>query len=102
MAYYSKEITRIESQYRVFNHLHYSSKCIICNDNFKSASIKTLYCWQRCKNDAYIEKRKKLFKNDLNKECIICNDNFKAKRKDSKFCSNKCRQKKYRYNSKLI
>jgi len=99
---YSKENTRIENYYRVNKGLHYSSKCTICNDDFKSASIKTIYCSQRCKNDAYIERRKKRKQNELNKKCIICNNDFKAIRKDTKFCSNKCRQKKYRYISKFI
>lgn len=93
---YTKSGSRIEDNYRMYSGLNYKGKCEYCGDIFRSRYPLSKYCSQRCKNDAYMERRKKKHDEKLKKVCPICNTAFTSKRKDALYCSNACKQKAYR------
>jgi len=97
---YSKENTRIETNYKVFTGLTNSGKCFVCGDAFKSRSILAKYCSQRCKNDIQIKKRLEIVlkKRIAATTCVICKTSIEqnSHTKIRKYCSNKCKQKNYR------
>lgn len=96
MYFYSKELSRIEDNNKMYSHLGYEGICAFCGDPFKSSSSKAKYCSQRCKNDAYIKRRKKRKSLEKQKVCVICGRQFTAKKKDAVYCSDACKQKAYR------
>jgi endogenous inhibitor of DNA gyrase (YacG/DUF329 family) len=100
MYRYSKESTRIEKEYRVYNNLTNNGKCIFCGDEFKSRSILAKYCSQRCKNDRQIKSKAEIVlkKRIASTNCIICKEPIEQNpiKKIRKYCSNKCKQKNYR------
>lgn len=100
---YNKENTRIELNYRVYKGLTNTGNCIVCNDTFKSRSVMSLYCSQRCKNDKYIERRQKIALNKRKSanKCKQCDTAITQNEatKLIKYCSNKCKQKAYRKTS---
>lgn len=97
---YSKESTRIEKDYRLFNDLCNTGICAYCGDEFKSRSPKALYCSQRCKNDTAIRRKAKRVQARRLKAvgCIVCNAPLEqpATSKIRKYCSAKCKQRGYR------
>ncbi|WP_214035319.1 hypothetical protein [Methanospirillum sp.] len=74
----------------------YYPQCKQCGDYFSASSPFALYCSQRCRNDAFIERRREKHSRSLKKVCLYCRSEFKADRIDKKYCSNGCRQKAYR------
>ena len=54
------------------------------------------YCSERCRNDAYIERRRARRAAAREKTCEVCGESFTAKRKDAKTCSAACKQRAYR------
>lgn len=96
MFQYSKESSRIEDDYRMYSHLGHKGICAFCGDSFKSSSIKAKYCSARCRNDAYMQRRKERKLSEREKVCAICKKPFTAKKKDGKYCSAACKQKAYR------
>ena len=97
---YSKENTRIENNPVIYTGFRYSGNCIVCDDEYKSRSIKSKYCSTRCKNDAAIKRRKEKIKRNktIANKCIVCETKISqnSKTKIIKYCSNKCKQKNYR------
>ncbi len=93
---YSKEESRIENNYRMYTGLTCNGVCEYCGDSFKSRSPLAKYCSDRCRNDAYLKRRK--IRKELQKQkiCGICKKPYIAKKKDSIFCSDACKQKAYR------
>lgn len=57
------------------------------------------YCSQRCKNDAYMERRRQRHEKALQKVCTVCGSEYRAKKVDSMYCSPACKQKAYRKRS---
>lgn len=103
MFHYSKESSRIENAYRIYSHLGYKGICAFCGDAFQSSSSKAKYCSDRCRNDAYIKRRKEKERKILEKQkvCVCCGKEFTAKKKDAMYCSDACKQKAYRKRKKL-
>lgn len=99
---YSKETSRIENANRMYSHLRYEGKCAFCGDAFKCSSSKAKYCSDRCRNDAYIKRRKHYKAMEKKKICSICGKEFTAKKKDGIYCSNACKQKAYRQRKVLL
>ena len=54
------------------------------------------YCSERCRNDAYIARRRQRHKAALNKICTVCGRAYTAKKTDSLYCGAACKQKAYR------
>ena len=69
-------------------------KCPVCNRYIPEYG--NVYCSDRCKNDAYIERRHQRHEEQLQKICVVCGKEFTAKRTDTKYCSNACKQSAYR------
>ena len=97
---YSKENTRIEDNYVIFTGFRYTGICVVCDDEYKSRSILSKYCSQRCKNDASIKRRKDqtIKKKKQFTNCIVCENKISQnnKTKTIKYCSAKCKQANYR------
>lgn len=102
MYFYSKESSRIEDNYKMYSHLGHEGICAFCGDSFKSSSPKAKYCSQRCKNDAYMKRRKGRTELEKQKICAMCKKQFMAKKKDAMYCSNACKQKAYRERKRVI
>ena len=98
---YSKESSRIEDDYRIYSGLRHVGTCVFCGDSFKCSSPKAKYFSQRCRNDAYIKRRKQRRALEKEKICKECGKRFAAKKKDGIYCSNACKQKAYR-NRKML
>lgn len=96
MYFYSKESSRIEDNYKIYSHLDYKGICTFCGEPFESSSPKAKYCSQRCKNDAYMKRRKERKVLEEQKICIMCKKQFIAKKKDAMYCCKACKQKAYR------
>jgi hypothetical protein len=99
---YTKSESRIENDSRMFTGLTCECVCVYCGDSFKSRCPLAKYCSQRCKNDAYIERRKQRHEEQLHKICACCGKDFIAKKVDSMYCSNACKQKAYRLKKKDV
>lgn len=54
------------------------------------------YCSYRCRNDAYMERRRFRHELSLQKICTMCGEPYTATRSDSKYCSQACKQAAYR------
>ena len=102
MFHYSKESSRIENAYRIYSHLGYKGICAFCGDACQSSSSNAKYCSDRCRNDAYIKRRKHYKAMEKKKICSICGKQFTAKKKDTMYCSDACKQKAYRNRKKLL
>ena len=63
-------------------------------EKYKGAADK--YCSERCRNDAYMERRR--IRHDLTRQkvCTVCGTLYDATRTDSKYCSPACKQAAYR------
>jgi predicted nucleic acid-binding Zn ribbon protein len=72
--------------------------CVRCGGEFTARHPLALYCSYRCRNDAYIERRRerRAASFDGKKTCGVCGEEFTAARSDAKTCSAACRQKAYR------
>lgn len=93
---YTKEESRIENYYSVYSGLTHCGVCKYCGDSFKTRSPHAKYCSARCKNDAYLQRRKMQKNFERQKVCTVCGKKYVAKKKDSIYCSNACKQKAYR------
>lgn len=69
----------------------YKKECEYCGETFYAFYPLRKYCSYRCKNDAYIERRKERKKKARKKTCEYCGKEFQAGRVDAKYCSSKCR-----------
>jgi hypothetical protein len=67
-----------------------------CGKIFFSKKSLAVYCSYRCRNDAYIARRKEWRAEARSKVCTSCDQPFKAKRRDAKYCSDACRQRGFR------
>ena len=63
-------------------------------EKYKGAADK--YCSERCRNDAYMERRRVRSELARQKVCEVCGTLFDASRADSKYCSPACKQAAYR------
>lgn len=68
--------------------------CLFCNRWMNEWDNK--YCSQRCRNDAYLQRRQQRHEMQLTKFCLVCGKQFHAKRLDAKYCSDACKQSAYR------
>ena len=81
------------------NVLHYEVKCLFCGNIFDSYSMKSRYCTDRCKGDAFIEWRRKrgAKKRAKASKCAVCATPLQQDwGKIRIYCSNACKQKAYR------
>ena len=62
------------------------TKCVVCNNEFKSRSVTHKYCSNFCKNRRNREPRV----GNINKTCLCCGKEFKATRSHAKWCSKLC------------
>ena len=85
----------------MYSHLGHKGICAFCGDSFESSSNKAKYCSARCRNDAYIKRRKEYKAMEKEKICVVCEKGFTAKKKDGMYCSDACKQKAYR-SRKLV
>ncbi|KXA94715.1 hypothetical protein AKJ36_02335 [candidate division MSBL1 archaeon SCGC-AAA259I07] len=69
----------------------YKKECAFCGEMFYAYYPTRKYCSYRCKNDAYIERRRQRKKEARKKTCQYCGEEFQAGRVDAKYCSSKCR-----------
>lgn len=69
-------------------------QCPVCNRWMNE--YDNTYCSERCRNDAYLQRRRQRHEQQLAKVCQVCGAQFRAKRIDAKFCSNACKQSAYR------
>lgn len=74
----------------------YKRQCRVCGFIFYAFSPLALYCSSRCKNDAWIERRKIYKTQEKERICKLCHTPFTAKRKDTLYCSAACKQKAFR------
>ncbi len=102
MYSYSKELSRIEDNRKMYSHLGHEGICAFCRDSFESSSPKAKYCSQRCRNDSYVKRRKEQKELEKQKICAICKKQFTAKKKDAMYCSDACKQKAYRERMKNV
>lgn len=70
--------------------------CSVCGSTFFATRPDALYCGYRCRNDAYIARRRERRAAARRKRCEHCGAPFEAKRRDTRYCSNACRQATYR------
>ena len=70
------------------------SNCDYCGRYIVGAAKR--YCSDRCRNDAYMERRRQRHEAKLRKSCAVCGKAFTAKRADAKYCSPACKQSAYR------
>lgn len=70
--------------------------CAVCGEQFYSRSPYSLYCSGRCRNDAYLERRRKYQEIHRYSTCPVCGNPFNATRRDGKYCSSRCKQSAYR------
>lgn len=62
-------------------------RCQHCGDIFYTATYSRVkYCSYRCRNDAWIQRRKRYREIARIRTCQYCKKQFKARRKDAKFC----------------
>jgi len=59
------------------------------------------YCSIRCRNDAYIERRRRRRKKALKKVCQHCGREFRPKRSDARYCSTRCRVAAHRRRKRV-
>lgn len=74
----------------------YGGPCVRCETTFYARNPYAKYCSRRCRNDAYIERRRKRKEQERRKVCRECEESFQATRTDAKYCSGACRQRAYR------
>ena len=65
----------------------YKRECLHCGTTFYARYPLRRYCSYRCRNDAWIQRRKQYREMARLKVCEYCGEEFKAKRKDAKYCS---------------
>lgn len=70
--------------------------CQHCSRPF-IGSTRAKWCSSRCRNDAYMERRRIRKEAARHKECVHCGEPFVAQRVDAKYCTNMCRQRSYRW-----
>jgi len=83
-----KDFEETGDNYRIF--------CVVCGKEFYCRRPEGKYCSYRCRNDAYIQRRREIKQIEKEKTCVVCGIFFLAKRKDTLYCSPKCKQKKFR------
>lgn len=69
------------------------STCTVCG---RIVTGRNKYCSDRCRNDAYLERRRQRHAASLRKTCAVCGKPFTAKRADAIYCSPACKQAAYR------
>ena len=69
------------------------STCTVCG---RIVTGRKKYCSYRCRNDAYLERRRQRHAASLRKTCAVCGKPFTAKRMDAMYCSPACKQTAYR------
>jgi predicted nucleic acid-binding Zn ribbon protein len=74
--------------------------CAVCDRGVVANHPGIKYCSERCRNDAYMERRRVRRAAAREKTCEVCSESFTAKRSDAKTCSAACKQKAYRQRSK--
>jgi hypothetical protein len=84
------------------NGLAYNRKCWYCGKVFYSFYPLRRYCSYRCRNNAYVDRRKKKREIKREKICLHCGQLFKAKRRDAKYCSGGCRVQAHRDRERWI
>ena len=97
---YDKASTRVDEAYiPLLASIYYDKKCFVCGDEFKSIRLYGRYCSLRCRNDAYIKKRRKRMetKRAMVKTCFVCAAPIsQGQGKIKTYCSTACKQKAYR------
>lgn len=78
----------------------YKRRCWNCGKTFYSFYPSRRYCSYRCRDEAYVERRRKRREASREKVCLYCGEPFKAKRRDAKYCSDSCRVLAYRKRKK--
>lgn len=77
-------------------HAYVTVTCVFCGSQFKATMYRRKYCSYRCKNDAWIIRRREYAKQKRNKVCQFCKTPFKAKSAKAKFCCLKHRVANFR------
>jgi hypothetical protein len=84
-------------------------RCVRCREYFDSNHPLQKYCRPECRNQAYVERRRRQIKAareasyDLHhhKNCLICDKRFRPIRRDAEYCSAKCRMRAWRGSIQL-
>lgn len=75
--------------------------CAYCGMEFYQKKNRPgKYCSIRCRNDAYMERRRLQHEMTLQKICTVCGTLYDATRADSRYCSAACKQQAYRSRNK--
>jgi len=99
-----EEIRRDSTRYReLLDYLRRGvlerKRCTFCGREYLAhyrGAKHRRYCSIRCRNDAYIERRRRRREKARNRVCRYCGREFKARRCDARYCSTGCRVAAYR------